>query len=109
MVFNNRFILRNIQADFGDADLIIDKQPEVEDRIQQIRINGIVQRANGLDSRFQCFDSTQKFLCDLEINEGDQPLTLSEDLEILKDAGFINVALYWKEYREVVYGGQKES
>lgn len=95
------------QGWFINADLIITESPEIEQRIQQIRIEGILHRAQGLDDRFLDFTSTRKFLDDLERKEGDQPITLPDDLQILENAGLARVTVLWQEYREVVYGGQK--
>lgn len=92
---------------FINADLIEAEQPEIDKRIQEIRIEGIVKRANGEDERFVDFQSTKKFLDELEKNEGDQPLTLFQDLEILKEAGFDKYGLFWSEYREAVTAGIK--
>ena len=44
---------------------------------------------------------------DLEASEGDQPLTLEEDLRILRDCG-VAAEVFWKEYREAVIGGPKQ-
>lgn len=92
---------------FLNADLVLADNIEIEQRIQQIRVNGILQRAKNSDKRFKDYESVRNFLITLETNENDQPLTLSEDLEIMKDAGLKNVSVFWQEYREVVYGGQK--
>jgi ubiquinone/menaquinone biosynthesis C-methylase UbiE len=90
---------------FLNADLIIAERPEIEKRIQEIRVQGIVSRARGKDLRFTDFQSTRCFLDDLEAKEGDQPLTLLEDLQVLKDAGLHNPSVFWAEYREAVVGG----
>ena len=92
---------------FVNADLIVSDSPELENRLQQIRIAGIVERAHGSDSRFVDSASTRRFLADLERKEADQPLTLAEDLEILRSSGLKNVSTFWLEYRELVNGGQK--
>ena len=92
---------------FVNADLIVADSPELESRLQEIRIAGIVERARGSDNRFADSASTRRFLADLEKNERDQPLTLAEDLEILRSSGLRNVAPFWLEYRELVSGGQK--
>jgi tRNA (cmo5U34)-methyltransferase len=92
---------------FVNADLIVADSPELESRLQQLRIDGIVSRAAGLDNRFNDAASTRHFLADLEKNERDQPLTLGEDLELLRSSGLKNVAAFWLEYRELVSGGQK--
>jgi tRNA (cmo5U34)-methyltransferase len=92
---------------FLNADLIVAPSPEVEARIQQIRVQGIVRRAAGRDIRFADTALTRKFLDDLEARDQDKPLTLSEDLRILKDAGLGNARVFWTEYREAVTGGSK--
>ena len=66
-----------------------------------------VERAGGSDNRFTDSASTRRFLADLEKNERDQPLTLAEDLALLRSSGLKNVSAFWLEYRELVSGGQK--
>jgi tRNA (cmo5U34)-methyltransferase len=92
---------------FVNADLIVADSPELENRLQQIRVAGIMERAAGSDNRFADSASTSRFLADLEKNERDQPLTLAEDLEVLRSSGLKNVSAFWLEYRELVSGGQK--
>jgi tRNA (cmo5U34)-methyltransferase len=92
---------------FVNADLIVADSPELESRLQEIRVAGIVERARGSDNRFADSSSTRRFLADLEKNERDQPLTLAEDLEVLRSSGLKNVSAFWLEYREMVSAGQK--
>ena len=92
---------------FINADLIVADSPELESRLQQIRIAEIVERAGGADSRFADSALTQQFLEDLELKEADQPLTLDEDLALFRNSGLKNVSAFWLEYRELVSGGQK--
>ena len=92
---------------FVNADLIVADSPELESRLQELRVAGIVERASGADHRFADSASTRRFLGDLEKNERDQPLTLSEDLALLRSSGLKNVSAFWLEYRELVSGGQK--
>ena len=92
---------------FVNADLIVANSPELESRLQELRVAGIVERASGSDNRFADSASTRRFLADLEKNERDQPLTLSEDLAFLRSSGLKNVSAFWLEYRELVSGGQK--
>jgi hypothetical protein len=65
---------------FVNADLIVADSPELERRLQEIRVAGIVERAHGSDNRFADSASTRQFLADLEKKEADQPLTFAEDL-----------------------------
>jgi tRNA (cmo5U34)-methyltransferase len=92
---------------FVNADIVVADTPEVEERIQEIRVKGIVERARGVDARFADYEATRRFIDELEANEGDQPLTLKDDLQVLRDAGLRDVAVYWLEYREAVTGGRK--
>jgi len=92
---------------FVNADLIVADSPEVEDRLQQIRVAGIVERAAGADSRFADPALTRQFLADLERKEADQPLSFAGDLALLRDSGLKNASAFWLEYRELVSGGQK--
>jgi len=92
---------------FVNADIIAPDTPDVEKRIQEIRVNGIVERARGGDPRFCDREATRRFLDQLEANEGDQPLTLKDDFRVLRDAGLRDVAVFWLEYREAVIGGRK--
>jgi hypothetical protein len=90
---------------FLNADLIVAADQHMEARIQKIRVEGIVRRAAGRDSRFTDAASTRRFLDDLEARDQDKPLTLSEDLRVLREAGLENASVFWVEYREAVTGG----
>jgi tRNA (cmo5U34)-methyltransferase len=92
---------------FINADLIVADSPELESRLQELRVAGIVERARGSDNRFIDSASTRRLLADLEKNERDQPLTLAEDLKVLRSSGLKNVSAFWLEYRELVSAGQK--
>ncbi|HTM37756.1 MAG TPA: class I SAM-dependent methyltransferase [Terriglobales bacterium] len=92
---------------FLNADLIVARDERTEARIQEIRVGGILSRAGGGDPRFLTSSSTRAFLDDLEARDNDKPLTLLEDLEILKGAGLGNATAFWVEYREAVTGGFK--
>jgi ubiquinone/menaquinone biosynthesis C-methylase UbiE len=92
---------------FVNGDVIVSESEYVENLIQEIRVDGIVERAGGSDQRFHNREATKSFLSNLERNEVDQPVTLMEDLQILKDAGLTDVSVFWLEYREAVYGGRR--
>ncbi len=87
---------------FVNADLVVSSYSEIEDRIQDIRIQGIHSRSS--DKRFKDLVTIRRFLDDLERNEGDQPITIDEDLQVLRESGIGNATVFWQEYREVVYG-----
>src|SRR6266850_4869357 len=92
---------------FINADLTVADSPDLESRLQELRVAGIVKRGGGSDTRFTDPASTRRFLADLEKNERDQPLTLTEDLALLRSSGLKHVSAFWLEYRELVSGGQK--
>lgn len=92
-----------------NADLIVGEDSTVEKRIQEIRVAGIVKRASGRHDRFLDVASTRRTLDELEAGEADQPLSLLEDLSVLREAGLHKPAVFWVEYREAVTGGVKEA
>jgi len=93
---------------FLNADLIVGEDAFVEKRIQEIRVTGIVDRAAGKRERFRDRASTRRFLDELEAKEGDRPVSLLEDLSVLREAGLEKPTVLWLEYREAVTGGVKK-
>jgi ubiquinone/menaquinone biosynthesis C-methylase UbiE len=94
---------------FLNADLVIAEAPDVERRIQEIRVKAVTDRAPAQDKRFYSADATRQFLDDLEATEQDQPQTLNQDMRILHKSGITNAEVFWKEYREAVIGGSKSN
>ncbi|MCP4004296.1 MAG: class I SAM-dependent methyltransferase [bacterium] len=94
---------------FLNADIVVAAAPAVEQRIQEIRINSVTDRAPAKDERFSSTDATRQYLGELEAQEQDQPQTLDEDLRILRESGLSNSEVFWREYREAVIGGSKAS
>ena len=92
---------------FLNADLVVAQSPDIEERIQSIRVEAVTQRAPEGDERFASPAATRQHLRDLEEAEQDQPLTLAEDLRVIRDAGIDNAEVIWKEFREAVIGGSR--
>lgn len=92
---------------FVNADLIVADSPQMEERIQQLRIQGILERANRKDARFRDAATVRACLDEIERQDGDQPQSLLADLQILRDAGVRGASVFWLEYREAVLGGQR--
>lgn len=90
---------------FLNADIVKAESKGVEQRIQELRVKGVTSRAPKLDDRFGSAERTRTFLDELEATEQDQPQTLDADIKIARKAGISNAEVYWKEYREVVFGG----
>ena len=91
---------------FLNADIVAAQDPRVDRRLQDLREAGIVSRA-GADPRFQTCAATRQYIEDMEKNELDQPLTLDADLDTARQAGLHSAEVFWKEYREAVWGGPK--
>ena len=94
---------------FLNADVIISPFSDIENRIQEVRINDIKERNKGSDPRFTTSAKIRAFIDQLAKNENDNLLTLDQDLAIMREAGISNATVFWQEYREVVYGGTKTS
>ena len=92
---------------FLNADLVVAEAPDVERRIQEIRVDSVTDRAPARDKRFRSTGATRQFLDDLEATEQDQPQTLDKDMRILRESGITDAEVFWKEYREVLIGGPK--
>jgi len=92
---------------FLNADLVIADAPDIEQRLQEIRVEAITGRAPANDSRFCSPEATRQYLDELEEMEQDQPQTLKQDIRILRESGIANAEVFWKELREAVTGGSK--
>lgn len=90
-----------------NADIVTSESKVIDERIQQLRVDGIVRRGHAIDPRFRDAESTRQFLDQLEATDGDQPLTLAGDLQAFREAGLTHTSVFWSEYREVVIGGRK--
>jgi ubiquinone/menaquinone biosynthesis C-methylase UbiE len=90
---------------FLNADLVAEEDEFLEGLTQEMRVAGIVERAQGRDPRFPDAAATRRFLDDLQRNECDQPQELADDLRIARERGYEHVALLWRDTREVVWGG----
>jgi tRNA (cmo5U34)-methyltransferase len=90
-----------------NADIVVADSPDIERRIQEIRVEAVTQHAPADDERFCSPAATRKHLAEMEEAEQDQPQTLTDDLRILRESGIENADVFWKEFREAVIGGSK--
>ena len=90
-----------------NADLIVGATPFIESRIQELRVEGIVERAAGAMPEYRDAEITRASLDAMEAAEGDQPLPLAVDLDVLRAAGLEDVAVAWLHHREAVTVGRK--
>ncbi len=92
---------------FLNADIIIGGTGLLEERYQDLRVAGIVERTAEDVERFQNADQVKRYLADLEREHDDQPQTVEEELRVLRKAGLENCAILWLEYREAVICGTR--
>jgi tRNA (cmo5U34)-methyltransferase len=92
---------------FFNADLVKNPSQDFEACIQDLRVAGILDRADARDKRFLDAPTTHAYLTTMEQAEGDQPLDLEADLLVFRKAGFSPVGALWVEYREAVICAQK--
>ena len=95
------------QGWFLNADLTRAAAPAVEQRIQQLRVGGILERRAGDDPRFLDEATTRAFLDEMEAREQDRPQLLADDIATAREAGLDSAEVFWKEYREAVWGGPR--
>ncbi|MGH7495385.1 MAG: class I SAM-dependent methyltransferase [bacterium] len=92
---------------FINADIVARPDPKIEERYQQLRRLGIQQRARQQLGEERTLEDIAANLAKLEQEDGDQPLRLESDLQLLREAGFHEVDCFWKESREAVWEGVK--
>ena len=90
-----------------NADIVGADSPDIDQRIQELRVEGVTQRAPVDDKRFCSPAATKKYLEEMEELEQDQPQTLADDIRVLRESGIENADVLWKELREAVIGGSK--
>lgn len=93
---------------FLNADLVCHPDPAIEEVIQRVRVAGIVSRnaaSTEPDPRFVDAAQVRSFLDGLEESEGDNPLSVTEDLALFLECGIQSPTVFWNEYRETVMGG----
>ncbi len=92
---------------FLNADIVVAEDKSIEQRLQQLRVEGVTSRASAADKRFASVESTRAYLSQMQIAENDQPQTTAIDLKIIREAGLPAAEIFWKELNEVVIGGPK--
>ncbi len=90
-----------------NADIVTLPITKIEERYQQLRNLGIQQRARRQLGEERTLEAIAAELAQLEQADGDQPLRLEHDLQLLREAGFQEVDCFWKETREAVWGAVK--
>jgi ubiquinone/menaquinone biosynthesis C-methylase UbiE len=92
---------------FVNCDIVKTADAVLEARFRRLHHQGIQERTRKLKHQEKSLDQISSELADKEKKDGDHPLLLKEDLQLLAEAGFRTAECFWKEYREAVYGGIK--
>jgi len=91
---------------FVNADIVLADGPAADERVQAIRVEGIVRRSAGRDPRFADAATARATVDEVARRDGDQPLRLADDLRLLAETGFDPATALWVEYREAVTAGR---
>ena len=92
---------------FVNGDIFKTPYGMLESRFRYLHYLGIQQRIKMVKNQDKTLDQISSELTEKEKTGGDHLLYLTDDLQLLKEAGFQDVECFWKEYREAVYGGIK--
>ena len=92
---------------FINCDIFKTADAVLEARFRYLHHLGIQQRIQRIKHQEKSLDQISSELLEKEKKDGDHPLFLAEDIQLLTEAGFRSAECFWKEYREAVYGGIK--
>ncbi len=74
---------------------------------RRLLYQGTQERSRSLKQEEKSLDYIASEYTSKEKRDGDNPLSITEETQLLTEAGFRRVDCFWKEYREAVYGGTK--
>lgn len=92
---------------FVNGDVFKSADAVLEARFRRLHYQGIQERTRTIRHEEKPLDQISAELSDKEKKDGDNLLHLTDDLQIIAEAGFRTAECFWKEYREAVYGGIK--
>lgn len=92
---------------FVNCDVFKASDAVIEARFRRLHYQGIQERTRNVRHEEKSLDEISSALSDKEKKDGDNLLLLTDDLQIIAEAGFRTAECFWKEYREAVYGGIK--
>lgn len=107
MLFQYIYSILKPNGWFINCDIFKTADPALEARFRYLQYLGIQQRLKRIKHEEKSVEQIASQLAEKEKKDGDHPLLLSDDLHLLKEAGFHTRECFWKEYREAVYGGIK--
>lgn len=92
---------------FVNCDIFKTSDAILEARFRRLHYQGIQERIRKFKHQEKSLDQIASELSDKEKKDGDHLLFLTDDLQVITEAGFRSAECFWKEYREAVYGGIK--
>lgn len=92
---------------FINCDIFNAKDPAIEALFRSLLYKGTQERTLKLKHEEKTLDYIETEYTTKEKRDGDNPLSITEEIQLLAEAGFRMVDCFWKEYREAVYGGTK--
>ena len=92
---------------FVNCDIFNAVDPENEALYRRLLYKGTQERSRSLKHEEKSLDYIASEYTSKEKRDGDNPLSITEETQLLTEAGFRMVDCFWKEYREAVYGGKK--
>jgi len=92
---------------FINCDIFNAADPSNEALYRRLLYKGTQERALRLKKQEKSLDYIASEYTSKEKRDGDHPLSITEETQLLTEAGFRSVDCFWKEYREAVYGGKK--
>ena len=92
---------------FVNCDIFNATDPAIEALFRRLLYKGTQERTLDLKHQEKSLDYIATEYTSKEKRDGDNPMSVSEETQLLNEAGFRMVDCFWKEYREAVYGGTK--
>ena len=92
---------------FINCDIFNATDPAIEALFRRLLYKGTQERTLSLKHQEKSLDYIATEYTSKEKRDGDNPLSITEETQLLTEAGFRMVDCFWKEYREAVYGGTK--
>ncbi len=92
---------------FINCDIFNAEDPANEALYRRLLYKGTQERSRSLKNQEKSLDYIASEYTSKEKRDGDNPLTITKETQLLSEAGFRMVDCFWKEYREAVYGGKK--
>ena len=90
---------------FINCDIVNAVDPALETLFRRLLYKGTQERTLSLKHQEKSLDQIASDYVSKEKRDGDNPLSVTEDMQLLSEAGFRMVDCLWKEYGEAVYGG----